>query len=890
VSQPLLRNHEIQSQGEALFERLFEFSPDGIILTGRQGEILRVNAQVEKMFGYARDELQGQPIELLAPDRFRRQHLEHRQAYLAEPRVRPMGAGLALYARRKDGTEFPVDIMLSPVKAEEGLVISVVRDVTERRRAEEQLRESERRFRQIAEKIREVFFLMDLREVRMLYVSPAYEEIWGRSCRSLYESPMSWFDAIHPEDRERIAPAVEKFLADGLFDQEYRIIRPDGSVRWIWDRSFSAGPAKEGALQAVGIAEDITERKLAEEALRENEERFRSLVEGVQDYAIFTLDHQGHVSSWNTGAARIKGYPAEEIIGKHFSVFYTPEDIKRGKPQAELKTAEAQGRVDDEGWRLKKDGSRFWAYVVITALRDQSGGLRGFSKITRDMTERRKAQQALLLEVTSALVSHLDIRTLLAAISSSIHQVVPHDHAALALYDESSRKLRLQLLTSPGPKDPEDTEVLLPLEGSPSGRAFTAREPVVLDRMDAGGFDPAIIKRWTTLGVKSACWLPLINRARALGALMVGAHRENAFTEENVRLLGQVANQIAVAIDNALTFGQMAELKDRLAEEKLYLEEELRTEYNFDEIIGESAALKRVLKRVETVATTDATVLIQGDTGTGKELVARAIHNLSPRRQRTFAKLNCAAIPVGLLESELFGHEKGAFTGAIAQKIGRLELAHQGTLFLDEVGDVPLEIQPKLLRALQEKEFERLGSNRTIPVDVRLIAATNRDLERMVADRQFRSDLYYRLKVFPVTVPPLRERRGDIPILVQHFVQKHARRMGKQIETVPDEVMNVLTRWHWPGNVRELENFIERAVILTQGSVLRAPLAELESAGEPESVPTTLESAEREHILHILRETKGVIAGPNGAADRLGLKRTTLNSKMRKLGISRNDL
>jgi transcriptional regulator with GAF, ATPase, and Fis domain len=324
--------------------------------------------------------------------------------------------------------------------------------------------------------------------------------------------------------------------------------------------------------------------------------------------------------------------------------------------------------------------------------------------------------------------------------------------------------------------------------------------------------------------------------------------------------------------------------------ERRYLEEELQTEYRFEEIVGESRPLKKVLKQVETVAREEATVLILGETGTGKELIARAIHQLSPRRERTFVKLNCSAIPTGLLESELFGHEKGAFTGAISQKIGRLELAHQGTFFLDEIGDLPLELQPKILRALQEKEFERLGGTKTIPVDIRLIAATNRNLARMVADKEFRSDLYYRLKVFPIELPPLRERQEDIPILVDYFVDKHSRRMNRQIASVPPDTMEVLRKWDWPGNIRELENFMERAVILTRGPVLRAPLAELKAIVEPVSeIDPSLENAEREHILRVLRETKGMIGGPNGAAKRLGLKRTTLNSKLKKLRIARKD-
>jgi transcriptional regulator with GAF, ATPase, and Fis domain len=347
-----------------------------------------------------------------------------------------------------------------------------------------------------------------------------------------------------------------------------------------------------------------------------------------------------------------------------------------------------------------------------------------------------------------------------------------------------------------------------------------------------------------------------------------------------------------MAVDNAMAFRRIAELRDQLRQEKQYLESEINLENRYEDIVGESKGLRQVLREIETVAPTDATVLIQGESGTGKELLARAIHRLSPRSEHTFVKLNCAAIPAGLLESELFGHEKGAFTGAIARKIGRVELANGGTLFLDEVGELPLDLQPKILRALQEREIERLGGNRSIPVNMRLIAATNRDLAKMVADKEFRSDLYYRLKVFPVFAPPLRERVSDIPILVRHFVSTHGRRMGKTIESIPDETMEALVRWRWPGNIRELENFLERAVILTRGPVLYVPLAELQMAEDPQEAEQqnpTLHEAEREHILRVLRETKGQIGGDDGAAARLGLKRTTLNSKLKKLGIERSD-
>jgi formate hydrogenlyase transcriptional activator len=408
-------------------------------------------------------------------------------------------------------------------------------------------------------------------------------------------------------------------------------------------------------------------------------------------------------------------------------------------------------------------------------------------------------------------------------------------------------------------------------------------------------------------GLKSACLIPLVNRGRVLGGLVIARATETSFAPEDVEFLSQASGQIAIAIENALTFEEVCKLRDKLAQEKLYLEEEIRSDSGFERIIGKSAALKQVLQLVETVAPSDSTVLLLGETGTGKELIARAIHDRSRRKERTIVKLNCAAIPTGLLESELFGHEKGAFTGAITQKIGRLELADQGTLFLDEVGDIPIEIQPKLLRALQEREFERLGSTHTRKVNVRLVAATNRDLEKMVAAREFRSDLFYRLNVFPIRIPPLRDRKEDIPLLVSYFVQKYAKQMQKKIESVPSVVMKGLTAWEWPGNIREMENFIERAVILTRGKALEVPLTELRKTETATDtvVPKTQRTArkafssrseinagaeeyerkQREEIIHALTACKGRIGGTDGAAIRLGINRTTLMYRMRKLGI-----
>jgi formate hydrogenlyase transcriptional activator len=470
----------------------------------------------------------------------------------------------------------------------------------------------------------------------------------------------------------------------------------------------------------------------------------------------------------------------------------------------------------------------------------------------------------------------------------------------MGLYDAQKQELRAYALDGGEGLDFIGEGMLVPLVGTAPGLAITTKQVVIIGPGDAPKFSAELVQRAFKQGLRSSCSVPLLHQNRVLGAMSINSRTEAAFTKDDGELLMQIAGQIAIAVENALAYREIESLKNKLAREKLYLEDEIRTEHNFEELIGASRAFKRILKQIETVAPTDAAVLVRGETGTGKELIARAIHNLSGRRERSLVKLNCAAIPTGLLESELFGHEKGAFTGAITQRIGRFELAHHGTLLLDEVGDIPVELQPKLLRVLQEQEFERLGSTRTQKVDVRLIAATNADLEQMVAEKKYRSDLYYRLNVFPVTIPPLRERAEDIPLLARFFTRKYARRLKKPIEAIPAEAMDALTAYHWPGNVRELEHFIERAVVLTQGTALEISPSELKpapkavavsissSASSSGAVPlATLEAAEREHILRALEETNWVIGGPQGAAARLGMKRTTLQSRMQKLGITR---
>src|SRR5213595_140830 len=500
---------------------------------------------------------------------------------------------------------------------------------------------------------------------------------------------------------------------------------------------------------------------------------------------------------------------------------------------------------------------------------------------------RERDRLRLLLDVNNTLVSNLEPRALFGVIARCLRRVVAHDYTSLSVYDPQRNAFDMWALEFAG-KGLIKEHMSVPVEGSPAGTAFTAGEPARFGRADLAALVSDVGRALLAEGIQSMCSVPLAVHDRRLGTLSIGRLGGEPFTDCDAELLASVASQVAFSVENALAFQEIAQLKDKLAAEKVYLEDEIRTEYNFEDIIGESSALKRVLHQAETVAPTDSAVLIRGETGTGKELIARAIHELSRRRERTFVKVNCAAIPTGLLESELFGHERGAFTGAIAQRIGRFELADGGTLFLDEVGDIPLELQPKLLRVLQEREFERLGSTRTKRVDVRVVAATNRNLEEMVAGGTFRNDLYYRLDVFPITLPPLRERPEDVPPLVRYFVQKFARRMNKRIETIPAEAMTALSRYAWPGNVRELENAVERAVILTSGPTLRVPVAEFHGrAVAPSGGATTLEATEREAILRALHETNWVLGGPHGAAARLGLKRTTLQSRIQRLGIDR---
>jgi PAS domain S-box-containing protein len=643
----------------------------------------------------------------------------------------------------------------------------------------------------------------------------------------------------------------EKLVGRSLDEFAVPEIRPVISERW---RAFLEEGEQVGTLQLLGpdgIPRDVEYvakgnvlpvrhllalRDKTSEATPDADPAQNSIPSWVQDFALSLLDVDGKIVAWYGGSERIYQHTSREAVGQNATLLNPEEDPLQVAMHEELKRAASEGHFGAEGWHLKKDGTRFWANVITMALRSESGDLQGYARVVRDFSERHKRDEKLRR-------SRERVRTVPA--ESTIVGVVAGEFDRI----------------------PEANDTFLDLVGY-------SREDLRAGRLV-----------WPDLTPKEYVGLDEFAHEEGL--------RFGACTPFEKELIRKDGTRVPVLVATAvlklspfrwITF--VTDLRERDRQEDLE-GQTFEVTQNFEEIIGSSAAIKRVMGQVEVVAPTDATVLILGETGTGKELIARAIHRMSPRRNLPFISLNCAAIPTGLLESELFGYERGAFTGALGQKIGRFEMAHRGTLFLDEVGDIPLDLQPKLLRALQEKSFERLGGTRTIPIDVRLVAATNRNLTQMMGDKLFRSDLYYRLKVFPIITPPLRDHPEDIPVLARYFTKKYAAKMDRTIDKIPADTMKALSNWSWPGNVRELENFMERSVILSRGPNLRAPLAELRADAPEDGGNSTLEKVERDHILRVFRETGGVISA---AANRLGMPRTTLNAMMKKLGISRSDL
>jgi formate hydrogenlyase transcriptional activator len=663
-----------------------------------------------------------------------------------------------------------------------------------------------------------------------------------------FESLIRLAEAIrsHPDQKELFQLLADELREVVPFDAICQVDHDGNKINWHFSEfcdSKISGISDIPKEETVGWWVDQTQQAVVLRIDDDEETRFRSTIEA--------LDKLGLRSLCAVPLSTAHSQLGSLVFSSQFADAYSPEDV------------------------------RFLSLVA--------------GQISLAMDDALAQQRLkLLLDMTNGVVSKLDLRELLREVSASVRRLMQCDGVGVALSDADTGQLCIYAFDKSEQKNIVHEGMIISAEGSATlVRAFQTRQVICIPEVDSA-LDPLAAAE----GVKSMCHLPLIGRERVLGILTLARDREGAFGKEDTGFLSQVANQITLAVENAIAYGEIASLKDKLAQEVVYLQDEIRTELKFEEIVGNSDVLKRVLVEIETVAPTDSTVLIYGETGTGKELIARAIHNLSSRNSNAFVKLNCAAIPTGLLESELFGHEKGAFTGAIAQRIGRFELANRGTVFLDEVGEIPLELQPKLLRVLQEREFERLGSTRTLRTDARLIAATNRDLTAMVEEQKFRSDLYYRLNVFPVRVPPLRERREDIPLLVRHFAQQFSRRMNRSIETVPSEAMNALVRYDWPGNIRELQNVIERAVIVSNGPVLKVSLNDLRTrvasaessngAGVSDDTGTmrgVLEEAERKQILAALKQSQWVVAGPKGAAALLGMKRSTLQAHMQRLGI-----
>jgi len=656
-------------------------------------------------------------------------------------------------------------------------------------------------------------------------------------------------------------------------------------------------PASSGAGDLIPFAHP--------EALSEPE-RLLAAYFSSSTVGLCILDANLRYLAVNDTLAEINGMPASDHLGKTVrEVLGDFGDVLEPGFHRVLSTLEPL-HFEISGTLPTRTEPSYWI-VHYLPIQDSSGSVTRIAAVVVETTAQRRLQQSLkdvggklrkqmdrlqmLLDVSSIMASNWNLQQVFPQISSRIRRVLRQEYAGFELHDPNTGLLIRQTEDFPLGRGLLSSLPVSP-HNSPGGRALRERAPLIFSKDQLLGFEADITKTFIAEGLRTLCCVPLFRPKGAMGVLVLGSTRADAFHPQDLTLLNQVAAQFAVALENHRASAEIEGLKNRLEEEKKYLEGELRSESNFAEIIGDSPALRKVLDQVATVAPSEATVLILGETGTGKELIARALHRLSSRKDGSFTQLNCAAIPTGLLESELFGHEKGAFTGAVSQKVGRMELADGGTLFLDEVGEIPLELQRKLLRVLQDQEFERLGSNRTIKVDVRLVAATNRDLAKGMAAHEFRSDLFYRLSVFPIRVPPLRERPEDIPLLVRYFVHKFALRMDRHIETIPKETMKALTAWSWPGNIRELENLMERSVILSDGNFLRVPLSEMRA--EIPSAPVsphdhTLDNAEREHILRILRETGGVLSGPDGAARRLGVKRTTLQSKMQRLKITRPD-
>jgi PAS domain S-box-containing protein len=960
--------HDIteKRQAEAKFQELLEAAPDAMVVADADARIVLVNAQVERMFGYQRTELLGQRIEMLVPERLRERQCELRDDFLRTQRGMPTSGKREFVALHKDGHEFALEINLSPLQTAEGvLVTSAIRDITQRKRAEERLRQYEKAM----EGLEEMITVVD-RDYRYVIANRAFlkyrgmenEQVIGRHIAEILNKGV--FETVV---KQKLDEAFQGKVVRYEMKYNYRKLGER-------DLSISYFPIEErGRIDRVAaVIQDITDRKRAEEALRTSEEQFRTMANAIPQL-VWMANADGWIFWYNQGWYDYTGTTPQQMEGWGWQSVHDPAELPRvmERWQASIAT----GEPFEMTFPLRSAAGEFRAFLTrISPIKGASGKVLRWFGTNTEVEEQKRVEEALRRKGEELSEAQriarlgnwlLDVKNDALTWSEELYRIhglvpslpppsfkelaprfTPESWSRLCAAREKDSKtgfvqeLDLEIVRPDGSKRwvSASGEAVRDSVGRVTGlrgtvqditerkwaeealRASEERFRVALKNAPIKVFnqDRELRYTWThnlwtgwaerdflgktdeeIFGPEPAARMKALKQAvletgeGQREILTFTVHGEISHYDVSVEPLRDAAGKVVGVNSTYMDVTHLQQItedlrqaKEKLAEEKCYLEQEIDTELGFEEIVGKSPALQNVMEQVRKVAASDATVLLLGETGTGKELVARALHRWSRRAGNSFIKMNCAAIPSGLLESELFGYEKGAFTGAVGKKLGRLELADKGTLFLDEIGEISLALQPKLLRVLQDQEFERLGGTQTLKVDFRLIAATNRDLAESVRKSEFRSDLYYRLNVFPVRVPPLRERREDIPLLVEHFVQKFAKRMNRKITSIPKKTIDALKGWDWPGNVRELENFVERSVILTQGSVLVSPPSELKPPSES-AMNETLEAAEREHILRALRESRGKVGGPRGAAARLGLKRTTLQSKLKQMGIDR---
>jgi formate hydrogenlyase transcriptional activator len=817
---------------------------------------------------------------------------------------------------KKDGTLIDVEIHNQPINwAGKPAHLVVTNDITGRTRTEHALRDSEERVRLILASAAEAIFGCDPVGTCIFCNDAAaqllgydhFSELLGKNMHTT-EHHTRADGTPYPLDECPIYLGFQ--IGHGIHRDDEIFWRKDGTSFPV--EYWSHLTVQDGKTLCVVTFMDITERRQAAQALRKSEERWRAVFENSA-IGVALTDLNGRFLAVNRAYEKMLGYTEEELRKLTFPEI-TEEDYRgfNGELISDLLEGKRQQFQIEKQYRCK-DGSLRWVSNNVSLVPGTESMPRFIMALSEDITERRQAEEALrrsaerkrtLLEINNAIITILTREALFQSVSDALHHVIDFDRSALTLYEPLTDSLRFVAYTG----NPLQFRIGDELKRTDStvGWVFDHRQPIV--RGDLEKEQQYLNERHLIgEGMRSHCIAPLIVRGKSIGTLNIASKTRCLYSEMDAQFLQEVANQVALAIENMKSYEEISELKARLEKENVYLQEEIRTEHNFEEIVGNSPALLAALRKVEQVAPTDSTVLIYGETGTGKELIARAIHNRSARKDRPLVKVNCSAISAGLVESELFGHVKGAFTGAIDRRIGRFELADGGTIFLDEIGELPLETQVKLLRVLQEREFEPVGSSRPLRADVRVIAATNRDLEESIQSGRFRSDLFYRLNVFPLEAPPLRERRSDIPILTKFFLSSYSKKLGKNIKGISQATMDRILGYSWPGNVRELQNIIERAVVLSQGRILELqqelapsplprsgqgmadkPAEVAQEASLPASEFATLKEVERSHILAALKRTLGVIEGPKGAARILNLHPNTLRHRMEKFGIKRS--